>query len=327
MLQPDNTQADECVSNENLLLEYSYGKIWCAPAMIVVDLVRKKYEKSCEKEVRTMCPYSILALLVTGCVVGFASGLLGVGGSFIMVPVQYWIYTGMGIDADIAIKMAFGTNMFVVLPTALSGFYVHRKRGAVWWKAALFLGSCGLVGAAAGSTIASHIPGNILKITFGSVILAGGIRMLTARPPRIDAEPQENRLVWILCGLPLGLITGFVGIGGGVVMIPAMTLLMKFNMHRAVGTSTAVMMLTSIGGLIGYIINGWTVEGIPSPHLGYLYIWSGLALAVTSVFMAQVGARAAHLLPAIKLKRIFIVILFYMGLKMLGFFEWLNLTI
>lgn len=271
--------------------------------------------------------YCILALLVTGCVVGFAAGLLGIGGCFIMVPVQYWVYTGMGIDPGIAIKMAFGTNLFVVLPTAISGSLAHHRKGAVWWKASVYLGGCGLIGAVAGSTIASNIPGVVLKIMFGAVILAGGIRMLTAKPPRIDDEPQDNPLVWILWGLPLGLVTGFVGIGGGVVMIPVMTLFLKFTMHQAVGTSTAVMILTSIGGLIGYIINGLGVPGIPSPHLGYLHIWSGLVLAVTSIFMAQVGARVAHLIPAKQLKLIFIMVMFYMGLKMIGVFEWLNLPI
>ena len=271
--------------------------------------------------------YCIVVLLVTGCVVGFAGGLLGIGGCFIMVPVQYWVYTGMGIDPGLAIKIAFGTNLFVVLPTAISGSLAHNRKGAVLWKAALYLGSCGLIGAIAGSTIASHIPGIILKITFGAVILAGGIRMLTAKPPKIDDEPQDNPLIWILWGLPLGLITGFVGIGGGVVMIPVMTLFLKFKMHKAVGTSTAVMIFASIGGLIGYIINGLGVPGIPAPHLGYVHIWSGLLLAVTSILMAQVGARAAHLLPARQLKLIFIAVMFYMGLKMIGVFEWLNLPI
>ncbi len=274
-----------------------------------------------------MSIYCIVVLLVTGCVVGFAGGLLGIGGCFIMVPVQYWVYTGMGIDPGLAIKIAFGTNLFVVLPTAISGSLAHNRKGAVLWKAALYLGSCGLIGAIAGSTIASHIPGIILKITFGAVILAGGIRMLTAKPPKIDDEPQDNPLIWILWGLPLGLITGFVGIGGGVVMIPVMTLFLKFKMHKAVGTSTAVMIFASIGGLIGYIINGLGVPGIPAPHLGYVHIWSGLLLAVTSILMAQVGARAAHLLPARQLKLIFIAVMFYMGLKMIGVFEWLNLPI
>jgi len=269
----------------------------------------------------------IIILLITGLGVGFASGLLGIGGCFIMIPVQYWIYCAMGVSPGVAIKLAFGTNLFVVLPTALSGSLGHHRKGAVWWKAAMVLGGCGLVGAVIGATVATHLPGKLLKVVFGLAIVAGAVRMLTARPPKVEEEPKDSPALWALWGFPLGLVTGLIGIGGGVLMVPVMTLFLKFKIHRAVGTSTAMMILTSIGGLIGYIANGWGVPGIPSPHLGYVHIWSWLCLAATSIGMAQVGARVAHLLPGKQLKMIFIIVMLYMGLKMIGVFGWLHLPI
>jgi len=263
----------------------------------------------------------IIVLLLTGVGVGFASGLLGVGGCFIMIPVQFWIYTAMGMPVDIAIKVAFGTNLFVVLPTAMSGALGHHRKGAVWWKAALILGGCGLVGAYGGATIAAYTAGSVLKILFGAVILAGGIRMLIAKPSKTDEKPKDSPWLWVAWGLPLGVVTGLIGIGGGVLMIPVMVLALRFKMHQAVGTSTAMMILTSLGGLIGYIVNGLGVAGIPSPHIGYVHIWSWLALAATSIVMAQVGAMIAHRLPAKQLRWIFIAVMFYMGLKMIGLFD------
>jgi len=269
----------------------------------------------------------IAALLGTGVGVGFCSGLLGVGGCFIMIPVQYWIYTGLGVSTDIAIRLAFGTNLAVVLPTAASGAWGHHQRGAVWWKAALVLGGCGLVSSIGGATAAAHISGSILKIVFGAAIMAGAIRMLTAKPAKIEEEPKDNPKLWAAWGLCLGAITGLIGIGGGVLAVPIMVLFLKFKMHQAVGSSTAMMILTSIGGLIGYIVNGLGVAGIPSPHLGYFHLWSWLCLAGTSVGMAQVGAKTAHMLPAKQLRLIFIIVMLYMGLKMVGVFEWLHLPI
>ena len=269
----------------------------------------------------------VLALLGTGMGVGFASGLLGVGGCFIMIPVQYWVYTAMGVSTNVAIKLAFGTNLAVVLPTAFSGALGHHRKRAVWWKAATYLGGFGLIGSIGGATAAAHVPGYILKIIFGVAILAGAIRMLTAKPPKIEEEPKDSPLLWAAWGLPLGVITGLIGIGGGVLMVPVMVLFLKFKMHQAVGTSTAMMILTAIGGLIGYIVNGLGVSGIPSPHLGYFHLWSWLCLAGTSIGMAQVGARTAHLLPAKQLRIIFIIVMFYMGLKMIGVFGWLHLPI
>ena len=282
-----------------------------------------------------MVPFSfltaIIALLVTGLGVGFASGMLGVGGCFIMIPVQYWIYTAMGIPPDIAIKVAFGTNLLVVLPTAVSGAYGHTKKGAVWWKAGIVLGVTGAFGAVIGSTIAAHLPAKILTVAFGLAILAGGVRMLTAKPPKIEEEPKDNPWIWAAVGIPIGILTGIIGIGGGVLMIPIMVLALKFKMHKAVGTSTALMIFTSIGGLVGYIYNGLVagVYGIyPIGYLiGYVNLESWLALAVTSVPMALIGVRVAHLLRAKELRYVFIVVMIYMGLKMIGVFSWLGLPI
>jgi len=271
-----------------------------------------------------MTIHHIVILLVTGIGVGFAGGLLGLGGAFIMTPVQYMIFTDMGIPTDIAIKLAFGTNLLVVLPTAISGAWRHSQKGAVWWKAAIIMGSCGIVVSFGGATLATHLPGAALKIAFGAVIFAGGIRMLTARLPHIEEEPKNNPWLWAAWAIPIGMITGILGIGGGVLAVPVMALALKFKMHNAVATSLAIMIFTSIGGVIGYIINGLGVPNLPAYSIGYVNLLSWFLLAVTSVGMAQVGVIMAHRLPAKQLRYIFIAVMLYMGLRMLGVFDWLG---
>jgi len=268
----------------------------------------------------------IITLLATGVGVGFAGGLLGVGGSFIMTPVQYLIFTGMGISTDIAIKLAFGTSLLVILPTAASGAWRHSRKGAVWWKAAIVMGGCGLIAAFGGATLATHLPGAALKIAFGAIILLSGIRMLTAKPPQIEEEPRQNPWLWVAWAIPIGFITGIIGVGGGVLMVPVMVLALRFKMHNAIATSLAVMLFTSIGGVIGYIINGLGVPQLKdlAYTIGYVNLPSWFLLAVTSVGMAQVGAITTHKLPAKQLRYIFIAVMFYMGLKMLGVFDWLG---
>ncbi len=266
----------------------------------------------------------IIILVATGIGVGFAGGLLGVGGAFIMTPVQYMLFTSMGIPTGIAIKLAFGTSLLVILPTALSGAWRHSKKGAVWWKAATVMGSCGLIFAFGGATLATHLSGTVLKIAFGAVILASGVRMLTAKLPEVGLEPKDNPWLWIAWAIPIGIITGIIGIGGGVLVVPVMVLALKFRMHNAVATSLAMMIFTSIGGLIGYIINGLGVPNLPAYSIGYVNLPTWFLLAVTSVGMAQVGAITAHKLPAKQLRYIFIAIMFYVGLKMLGLFDWLG---
>jgi len=269
----------------------------------------------------------VIALLITGIGVGFASGLLGVGGCFIMVPVQFWALKSIGVDPTIAIRIAFGTNLLVVLPTAFSGAMTHHKKGAVNWKAGVAFGLAGVVGAFVGAFIASHLPGKVLTTAFGLAVILGGIRMLTARPPEITEEPSDSLAAFILWGIPLGIVSGIIGIGGGVLIIPVMVFFLKFRMHQAVGTSTALMMFTAFGGALSYLINGLGIEGLPPFSTGYLNWYQWVILAGVSIPWAVVGASTAHLLPAKQLKYLFIAVMFYMGLKMCGVFAFLNLPL
>ena len=269
----------------------------------------------------------ISALLITGALVGLVSGMLGVGGCFIMIPVQYWILTAMGIDPTIAIRVAFGTNLLVVFPTALSGALRHHKKGAVLWKQAIILGLTSVAFTFVGAWVASNLPGNVLKIIFGSAILLGALRMATAHPIRVRGEPHANPLTYIFLGAIFGFVTGLIGIGGGVLMVPLMVIFLNYHMHEAVATSTAVMVFTSLGGAIAYMLYGLSAQGLPPYSIGYVNLLHWVLLAGTSIPMAQVGAHAAHKIHPHGLKWIFVAVMIYMGLKMIGVFSWLGLPI
>jgi len=266
----------------------------------------------------------IFILLGTGVGVGFASGLLGVGGGFIITPVYYLLLTNMGMSTDIAIKMAIGTSLLVILPTVASGAWRHHKNGAVYWKVAIIMGPCGAMAAFGGATLATYLSGTVLKIIFGVVVLASGTRMLISRPLESEQEPKNNPWLWAAWAIPIGLVTGMTGLGGGVVAVPVMVLALKFKMHNAIATSLAMIIFNSAGGVIGYIVNGIGVLGRPDFSIGYANLLAWLLLMVTSIGMAQVGAMAAHRLPARQLKWIFVAAQFYVALRMLGVFEWLG---
>jgi len=274
-----------------------------------------------------MATIYIFYLLLTGIGVGLVSGMLGVGGCFIMVPIQFFILKAIGIDPTIAIRVAFGTNLLVVLPTAISGTFRHHKKEVVLWKQAIILGTVGALAGFGGAALASHLPGSILAKIFGSAILLGSLRMMTAKPIRVEGKINKNSLTYVFWGLILGFVTGLIGIGGGVLIIPIMLIFLNFNMHEAVGTSTAMMIFTALGGSLAYIILGWHHPGLPAHSLGYVNLLQWLLLAGTSVPMAQVGAHLAHKIPAGSLKWLFIAVMFYMGLKMIGVFTWLNLPL
>jgi uncharacterized membrane protein YfcA len=274
-----------------------------------------------------LTPTHILILLAAGAATGFASGLLGIGGGSIMIPVSYWLITAMGISQDLAVKIAFGTSLLVILPTAISGSWRHNKQKAVRWKVALVLGSCALAGALVGATLAAHIPGEILKKGFGGLVLAIALWMgsgVTPKPRREDAEPRENLRLAAACGFPIGMVTGLTGLGGGVLIVPVLVLALNFPIHLAVGTSVASIILASLGGIAGYIVNGLGVSGLLPYSIGYINLPIWLCLAATSIPLAQLGARTAHTLPAKPLRYIFIAFVVYAGLEMIGVFDWIR---
>ncbi len=270
----------------------------------------------------------IIVFALTGIGVGFAEGLLGVGGCFIMVPVTFFVFTTMGYSPDIAIKLAFGSNLLVVFPTAISGAWAHTKKEAVWWKAGMVLGVFGAIGAVIGATITSQLLSEgILKPAFGLVIGLGALRMLAWKPPKVEEAPKEKPLLWACCGFPIGILCGMLGLGGGIITVPVLAIALKFKMHHAIGTSLSMMIFTSIAGSIGYLINGLSVPNLPPYSIGYVNLLAWACLAMTSIPIAQIGARTAHKLPAKKLQYVFIAVMFYVALKMTGAFEWLRLPI
>jgi len=240
-----------------------------------------------------------------------------------MVPVSYWIILAMDVSPDIAIRIAFGTSLLVILPTAISGAWRHNKKKAVHWKTALILGPCALVGALVGATLAAHLPGAILEAGFGGLVLAVALWMGLGLMPKLARkaeEPRENFGLVAACGFPIGMITGLTGLGGGALIVPMLALALNFPMHIAIGTSVASIIFASLGGIVGYIVNGLGVSGLLPYSIGYVNLPIWLCLAVTSIPLAQLGARAAHALPAKQLRYIFIAFMVYSGLRMIGVF-------
>jgi uncharacterized membrane protein YfcA len=241
-----------------------------------------------------------------------------------MVPVNYWVILAMGVSPDIAIKIAIGTSLLVILPTAISGVWRHNKKKAIRWRTALTLGSCALAGAVVGATVAAHLPGEILEIGFGGLVLAVALWMGLGLMPRLrreDEEPRENLGLVAACGFPIGMVSGLTGLGGGALIVPLLVLALNFPMHIAVGTSVASIIFASLGGIVGYIVNGLEVPGLLPYSIGYVNLPIWLCLAATSIPLAQFGARAAHTLPAKQLRYIFIAFMVYAGLRMIGVFQ------
>lgn len=269
----------------------------------------------------------IFILALAGIGVGFATGLLGVGGGFILAPVQFFLLQSIGVDTDTAIRMAFGTSLAVMLPTAISGAYTHHKNSCLLIKPAIYLGTAGFFGAILGAFIAVHTPGDILRVLFGILIFLVVIQFLKYSNPKGSEKKILDVYHLLFYGSVAGICSGLLGIGGGIVLVPIMIILLGFSMIEAVGTSTAVIILTSLGGIITYSLNGMAIPGLPPYSVGYVNLLQFAVLAGFSIPMARIGANAAHKLSENYLRYIFSAVLIYIGLKMLGIFEFLRIPL
>lgn len=257
-------------------------------------------------------------LILIGIVAGFASGLLGVGGGFLIVPFQFFLLKYIGISPDLAMLISLGTSLAIIIPTASSGAYKHSQKLDDIVNPGVKLGIFGIIGSFVGGFVASVIPSNILEIIFGLLLLFIAIRNILSRDKK-EKEPKFdfNTVTIMLTGLFVGFFSGLLGIGGGIFLIVILTMLLGFSMIRAVGISSVFISLTAIGGTISYIISGWGVNTFPY-SLGYVSIINFILIACFSVPLAQVGAKYAHKLPEKRLKQVFGFVVLYIALKMLG---------
>nr|WP_296796753.1 sulfite exporter TauE/SafE family protein [uncultured Methanobrevibacter sp.] len=259
-----------------------------------------------------------IGLILIGIVAGFASGLLGVGGGFLIVPFQYFLLKYIGVEPGLAMLISLGTSLAIIIPTATSGAYKHSQKLDNIVGPGIKLGIFGIIGSFIGGFVASALPSGVLEIIFGILLLFIGIRNILSRDKtEKEAKFDFNFITIMLTGLFVGFFSGLLGIGGGIFLIVILTMLLGFSMIQAIGTSSVFISLTAIGGTISYIISGWGVNTFPY-SLGYVSIINFLLIACFSVPLAQVGAKYAHKLPEKRLKQVFGVVVMYIALKMLG---------
>ncbi|KKF01230.1 sulfite exporter TauE/SafE family protein [Mycolicibacterium obuense] len=190
---------------------------------------------------------TLTVLLALG--VGLSLGLLGGGGSILMVPLLAYV---AGLDAAHAIA----TSLLVVGVTSVVGAVSHARAGHVQWRTGLMFGAAGMVGAYAGGWISQFLPGSLLLVGLAAVMISAAIAMLRGRTAEAVGSvqsPTGRPVTLVLQGAAVGLVTGLVGAGGGFLVVPALALLTGLPMATAIGTSLMVIAMNSFAGLAGHL--------------------------------------------------------------------------
>ena len=261
-------------------------------------------------------PALVGALMGLGLFVGFLTGLFGVGGGFLITPM-------LNVAFGIPYPLAIGSDLTYTIGSSSSGVKRHVRMGNFEPRSMLILATCSMIGAAAGSTLNSSVHsalgahkyrlvmhGLFVVMLVTTAWLVGRQRPSLRRrrsllqritlPPYISLPAAGLRRVSApgicIIGLCIGLITGMMGVGGGVLYVPLLILVVGLTPHQAVGTSLGVVVFSSISGAVMY--------GMESK----VSLWIVMSLLVSSVFGVQLGAWVCDRLHAQKLRRWFAVL-------------------
>lgn len=176
-----------------------------------------------------------------GALAGLLSGMLGVGGGFALVPIfVLWLHVDQ--------KRAHATSLAAIMPIALFSASGYAIRGDVSWQAwaLVMLGS--VVGASYGVKLLHHIPVKELKYLFAGVLILSALRLLWSTQPNQLFDGIASHVLLVLIGFIAGVAAGLLGVGGGIIIVPALIMTAGVNSLIARGTSLAVVVGTSIAG-------------------------------------------------------------------------------
>ncbi|MQA81716.1 MAG: TSUP family transporter [Streptosporangiales bacterium] len=223
--------------------------------------------------------------VVFGAVIGLALGLLGAGGSILAVPALVY---GVGQPLQTAIP----TSLAVVALSALGGLVPRERRTAVRWPVALAFGVAGTPAAFGGAALARLFPQRWLLLAFAALMVVVAVRMLRGGETHTGAcRTWEGGVNWRTClpksviaGAAVGVLTGLFGVGGGFVIVPALTLLLGLGAQQAVATSLVVVLINSAAGLVAH------AGAADSIDYRVLLLFAGTSLAV-SIVAAQMSPR------------------------------------
>lgn len=257
---------------------------------------------------------SLLVYLCCGAVAGVLAGLLGVGGGIVIVPMLLAVFPLQNVPSEVTQLLALGTSLASIVITSISSSRAHHKHKAVHWDIVKNITPGILLGTFLGSLVASHMPTLFLKLFFIVFIVLVALKMISSYQPKASGE-IPGFLGTSAVGGGIGLISSFVGIGGGTLSVPFLAFC-NIPMHEAVGTSAAIGFPIACAGTIGYIVAGFNNPILPSGTLGYVHLWALLGIASASFLTAPLGAKLSHALPTSKLKKCFAVFLLIIALKM-----------
>lgn len=249
-----------------------------------------------------------------GIIAGFVSGLLGIGGGLIVVPMLALTFALSGFPHAKIMHVAAGTSLAIMIVTSIAAVIAHHRLNHVLWPIVKKLLPGILVGVVVGALLANQLSTRWLQLLFGVFLLLISIKMFILSTPK-PTRRMPGKMISAIMSFLIGVKSGLLGLGGGAIIIPFLSYC-NVPMRQASGTSITCTLPIAIVGTISFIILGWRIN--PMPHsFGYVYWPAFLSVSVMSVIFAPIGASINGKVNIDWLKRIFAIFLFFISLNLL----------
>lgn len=270
-----------------------------------------------------MTIWVLLTLAGAGLGIGFMSGLVGIGGGVLIVPLLYFFYghpgwSGVEVAPELHAVVAHATSLFIIVPTSALGTWTYHRVGAVDWRAALPIAGFSVAAALLSSQFAAAIPAPVLKLSFGALLVVSGGRMLRPGTGAVPAAGRSRLAVGALSGAVVGLLSALLGVGGGIVAIPILVYFVGLTLDKVAATSLAIIVFTALAAVAGYAVAGIGESGLPTGSLGYVHYLAALPILVGALAAVSVGARVNQRLDTHNLRMIFGILFVVLGLRLLA---------
>ena len=264
-----------------------------------------------------MLPLLISLLFLVGGAGGFLSGLLGVGGGIVFVPVLFFSLPALGVADEYLMQVAVASSLALVIVTTFTSAHGHYRRGAVDMGVLKSWGPFLVVGVVAGALVGGIVGGSLLKIVFACVTLGVAVYMARggADTPDVPVLPLHENLRRGLCAM-IGAAAAMTGMGGAVMSVP----LMRYTgvpMQKAIGTGAALGVMAAVPGMLGYIVTGLAHRDVlPPASLGFVNVMAVAVMIPAALLLTPIGVRVSHVTNKILLRRIFAVVLAAVSVRM-----------
>lgn len=258
----------------------------------------------------------VASMAAAGALAGVLAGLLGVGGGIVIVPALATLFAFLNVVDSELMKVAVGTSLATIIATSISSMRAHDKRGSLDWSLLKVWGPSVAVGVVVGAYLAKIVHGDVLGGVFAVVaLLAAAHLMFTPEGARLrEGLPGDPWRAGI--GGVIGMVSSMMGIGGGTLSVPTMTLC-NIPVKTAVGTSSGIGLVIAVMGTASMIVFGWGTEDLPPFSIGYVNVLGFLVIVPMTVMFAPLGARLAHALPGVVVKRLFATFLIIVAARFL----------